>query len=219
MKKFALSFIAIAAACSLVACTNSQQGNVTNSESSMQAMQTSDAAFELKQAMRKLWSEHVIWTREYVVAAVAGTPDAEPVAERLLQNQDDIGNAIVPYYGADAGTQLSGLLRQHILIAVDLVAAAKAGDNIKLADADKRWHDNATDIAAFLSSANPNWPEQDMVDMLNNHLQVTTQEATARLQKDWDADITAFDSIYNQALGMADDLSMGIIRQFPEKFQ
>ena len=69
----------------------------------------------------------------------------------MLKNQEDIGNAIVPYYGAAAGQQLTDLLKQHILIAVDLVSAAKAGDQAKQNDADRRWHANAADLATFLS--------------------------------------------------------------------
>jgi hypothetical protein len=172
---------------------------------------------ELRTAMRKLWSDHVIWTRQYIVAAALGDPSADAASKRLLKNQEDIGNAIVPYYGAAAGTKLTDLLKQHILIAVDLVAAAKAGDAAKQADADKRWHDNAAEIATFLSGANSNWPRQTLVDMLNNHLSLTTREATARLKKDWDDDVAAFDAIYGQAMMMADALTDGIAKQFPSK--
>lgn len=117
----------------------------------------------LTTGMRKLWSDHVVWTRQYIVDAVAGSPSADASSKRLLKNQEDIGAAIVPYYGAAAGAKLTDLLKQHILIAVDVVAAAKAGDNAKLADADKRWHDNANDLATFLSGANPNWPKQTLL--------------------------------------------------------
>ena len=171
----------------------------------------------LKTGMRKLWSEHVLWTRQYIVDAAAGLPSADATSKRLLRNQEDIGNAIVPYYGSAAGAKLTDLLKQHILIAVDVVAAAKAGDNTKLADADKRWHDNAADLATFLSSANPNWPKQSLLSMLNEHLALTTQEATARLQQRWDDDIAAFDKVFSQAMMMADALSDGIAKQFPGK--
>jgi hypothetical protein len=80
-------------------------------------------------ALRKLWSDHVIWTRDYIVAAVAGAADADAAAGRLLRNQEDIGAAIAGYYGDAAGDQLTKLLKEHIMIAVDLVAAAKSGDN------------------------------------------------------------------------------------------
>jgi hypothetical protein len=178
-----------------------------------QAAPQSAKAAELRQAMRKLWSEHVQWTRSYIVAAVAGSPDADAALARLMRNQEDIGKAIVPFYGQPAGAKLTGLLKQHISIAGEVVAAAKANDKAKLADADKRWHDNAADIATFLSGANPNWPKATLVGMLNQHLAVTTEEATARIQKKWADDVAAFDKVYDQALMMADALSDGIIKQ------
>ena len=169
-------------------------------------------------ALRKLWSDHVIWTREYIVAAVAGTPDADAAAGRLLRNQDDIGAAIVPYYGEAAGQALTSLLRQHILIAVDLVAAAKAGDNAAFAKHDQRWTDNAREIARFLAGANPNWPEQDVTDLLSLHLKLTKDEAVARLTKDYDADVKAFDDIFTEIMVLADALHDGLVAQFPDKF-
>jgi hypothetical protein len=179
---------------------------------------TSPASAQLHDAMRKLWSDHVVWTRLYIISAAAGDASAQTAANRLLRNQEDIGNAIAPYYGAAAGTQLTNLLKQHILIAVDLVSAAKAGDNAKVADADRRWHANANDLATFLSGANPNWPKATVLAMLNQHLALTTQEATARLQGRWSDDASTFDSIFNQILGMADALSDGIVKQFPSRF-
>jgi hypothetical protein len=168
--------------------------------------------------MRKLWSDHVFWTRLYIVAAAANDPSAQTASARLLRNQEDIGNAIVPYYGAAAGAKLTDLLKQHILIAVDLVGAAKAGDNAKVADADRRWHANADEIATFLSGANPNWPKATVLSMLNQHLALTTQEATARLQGRWADDASAFDAIYNEILTMSDALADGIVKQFPSRF-
>ena len=172
----------------------------------------------LSDALRRLWADHVIWTRQYIVAALAGSPDAEAAAGRLLRNQEDIGNAVVPLYGAEAGEELTRLLKDHILIAVDVVKAAKANDQAALKAADARWHANAADLATFLSGANPNWPRQAVLDMLNNHLALTTKEAVDRLQKNYTDDVSNFDAIFNQAMMMADTLSSGIAKQFPQKF-
>jgi hypothetical protein len=180
-------------------------------------MGTPSSAPELRTAMRKLWSDHVIWTRQYIVSAVAGDPSAQAASVRLLKNQEDIGNAVAQYYGNAAGAKLTDLLKQHILIAVDLVSAAKAGDAAKQADADRRWHENAAEIATFLSGANPNWPRQTLLDMLNQHLALTTQEAVARLQQKWSDDTATFDRIFSQAMEMADALTNGIAKQFPTK--
>jgi hypothetical protein len=174
-------------------------------------------AIELKENMRKLWTDHVVYTRQYIVAAVANDPSASAAATRLMRNQEDIGNAIAPFYGNAAGAKLTDLLKAHINIATEVVAAAKAGDNTKLADADRRWHDNARDIANFLADANPNWSRDALVSMLNDHLSLTTREAVLRLQKNWTEDVANFDRIYDQSLHMADTLTEGIIKQFPSK--
>src|SRR5881227_2540141 len=101
-----------------------------------------DAAAMLKQDMRKLWTDHVVWTRDYIVAAVGDQPDAQAAAGRLMKNQEDIGNAVAKYYGAAAGQQLTTLLKQHIAIAVDLIKAAKAGDKTAQQQADAKWQQN-----------------------------------------------------------------------------
>ncbi len=178
----------------------------------------SESRCALKTAMRKLWSDHVFWTRLYIISATSNLPDIKETTNRLLKNQEDIGNAAAGFYGQDAGKKLTDLLKDHILIAADIVTQAKANNKEKMEESDKKWHKNAEDIAEFLSSANPNWPKQDLIDMLNSHLSLTTQEVVARLNKKWSGDIEAFDKIYNQILEMADALTSGIVKQFPEKF-
>jgi hypothetical protein len=103
----------------------------------------------LHDAMRKLWEDHITWTRLYIVSAATDSPDKDPTTQRLLQNQADIGNAIKPFYGDDAGQKLTELLRDHILISADVVGAAKAGDAAKKDEAAQRWQANADEIATF----------------------------------------------------------------------
>lgn len=177
------------------------------------------SAAMLRQDMRKLWTDHVVWTRDYIVAAVGDQPDATAAANRLMKNQEDIGAAVASFYGKPAGDRLTALLKEHISIAVDIIKFAKAGDKTSQQQADAKWHRNGEAIADFLSQANTNWPRQTLVDMMNTHLSTTTDEVVARLTKNWDADVRAFDKVYNHILVMADALSDGIIKQFPEKFQ
>jgi len=179
-----------------------------------------DSAVAFHDAMRKLWEDHVTWTRLYIVSAVAGLPDQGATAERLLKNQEDIGDAIRPYYGDEAGDALTELLKEHILVAAELIDAAKAGDSAAFDDANARWYANADEIAAFLNSANPeNWPLDEMQAMMRDHLDLTLQEASARLNGDYEADIAAYEEIHLQILHMADMLSEGIINQFPKEFR
>ena len=173
----------------------------------------------LRNDMRRLWEDHVTWTRLAIISLTTDAPDTQATVGRLLRNQTDIGDAIKPFYGEAAGQELTRLLRDHILIAADLIAAARAGDEAALGDAQSRWTTNADEIAAFLASANPrSWTVDEMRAMLHEHLRLTTNEAVARLQGDWAADVAAYDAIHLHALEMADKLSTGIVEQFPRRF-
>ena len=176
------------------------------------------SAADLKTGMRQLWEDHIWWTRNFIISAAAGSADLDAVTQRLLRNQTDIGNAIKPYYGDAAGTQLTALLRGHITTAAQLVTAAKANNTSQVEDLNRRWQANSDSIADFLHAANPtNWPQDNLRTAMRMHLDLTLREATARLRGDWAADIAAFDEVHRQALHMADMLAEGIARQHPDR--
>jgi hypothetical protein len=168
--------------------------------------------------MRKLWEDHVTYTAFFYTAAINGGDDAGKLAERLLRNQDDLGNAIKPFYGEEAGNKLAALLRDHILVAAELVKAAKAGDAAGQDQATKKWYANADELAAFLSGANPHWPRKALEDMLHGHLAMTTDAVVAKLHHDTAAAIAAYDKGHEHMLMVADALSAGILKQFPRRF-
>ena len=174
----------------------------------------------LRSEMRRLWEDHITWTRLAIISLTTKSPDTQATVARLLQNQTDIGNAVKPFYGQAAGNRLTSELRRHILIAADVVAAAQAGDAAKLADAQARWAENADVIAAVLASVNPRfWKLAAMKAELRTHLRLTTEEAVARLRADWEADVAAYDKIHRHALHLSDLLSNGLIKQFPRRFR
>ena len=174
----------------------------------------------LRRDMRKLWEDHVTWTRLAVISLTTDSPDTQATVGRLLRNQTDIGNAIKPFYGAAAGRQLTSLLREHIAIAADLIAAARKGDRKGVASDKARWTSNADQIATLLSKANPqSWKLGAMKAMMRDSLRLTTDEVVARLQQKWAADVRAYDRIHGQILHMADMLSEGLVAQFPARFR
>lgn len=175
---------------------------------------------KLHDAMRKLWEDHVTWTRLAIVTFAAGTPGFDTTAARLLQNQQDIGDAIKPYYGDAAGDALAKLLHDHITIAVEVLQAAKAGDTDAFNAADKRWYANANAIADFLHRANPdNWGRKMMHKDMRVHLDQTLREAAAELGGNYVRSVRAYDHVHRHILRMADMLSAGIIAQFPGQFR
>jgi hypothetical protein len=173
---------------------------------------------DLENNMRKLWTDHTVWTRLYIIESLDDSPAAGAAATRLLQNQVDIGNAIKPVYGDAAGTQLTTLLREHILIAVDIIDAEKAKNTTAQVAAETEWTQNADEIAVFLAGANPNWSEPVLKDLMHMHLSTTKDELVARYTKNYAADVQAWDANYNNILTISDALSEGMVKQFPAMF-
>ena len=175
-------------------------------------------ACDLKSDMRKLWEDHIIWTRNVIFNIIDELPGTTEAVNRLLQNQVDIGNAIKPYYGNEAGNQLTALLHEHITIAADLLTALDDDNTGAYNTANAQWVANADAIAALLSSVNPNWPLAEMQAMMHEHLNATGTEALARKAADYTGDVTAFENVHVQILQMADMLTDGIVKQFPNMF-
>jgi hypothetical protein len=191
-------------------------------------------------SMRQLWSDNVHFTRRYVIEAVGGPPVSEvlvraldgavpPIATapgirklvpqlstgdeaaiRLLENVEFLGSAIASYFGKEAGTQVTKLLRRHVVIAVKLLAAARGGDIPEFVAKDADWLANADQIAALLNRLNERWPREDLTRRLHLLLQLTKDEAVARVTGDSDGDRRTFDRIYSEAMGIADVLTNGL---------
>lgn len=174
---------------------------------------------DLKLKMRMLWEEHIVWTRMFIMSVADNTTDKALVTKRLLKNYGDMAAALKPYYGDENATKFGDLIEEHLLTAAALVGAAKAGNATAAAAAEKKWYDNADEIAAFESSINPNWNKTTQMAMWHEHLRLTKGEAVARLTMNYAADIDAFDQIEAQANMMADSWADGIVDQFPDKFK
>ncbi|HHY11558.1 MAG TPA: LysM peptidoglycan-binding domain-containing protein [Firmicutes bacterium] len=173
----------------------------------------------LNNLIRLLWEQHVFWTRLAIISIVRNLPDASVVIDRLLRNPIDFQMALEPLYGRKIAGMFAALLRDHLVIAAELVTAARDEDTERAADAERRWFENADDIAAFLGRINPHWSEQEWRTMLYEHLKLTKAEAVSQITEDFSAGISLFDDIEEQALEMADVMTQGIIDQFPQRFR
>jgi hypothetical protein len=222
--RFGLTLAAVVATLSVAPALAPATGNGGHGHSSEHAAVTTQRGIgaqrlALHDKMRRLWEDHITWTRLFIVSAVAGLPETEATTERLLRNQRDIGDAIKPFYGRRAGALLTSLLEEHIMLAAKLVGAAKAGDQAAVEAHNKAWYRNANQIADFLNRANPrHWPRREMRSMMRSHLDLTLAEAVAHLQGDHRKSIRTYDRVHRQILAMADMLSDGIAAQFPKRF-
>jgi Flp pilus assembly protein TadB len=184
------------------------------------ARTTTARQLRLHDHMRKLWEAHVTWTRLAIVTFAGGSAGFDATAQRLLRNQEDIGDAFATFYGKRTGHHLASLLHDHITIAVEILQAAKAGDQDGVADASTRWYANAREIADFVSSLDRHvWPRKEMRSMMRTHLDQTLAEAVDELTGHYHAGVREYAAIERHILEMADMFSTGLIHQFPGRFR
>jgi hypothetical protein len=213
------SLIAAAAVALIVSGSRPGEAATGHPHQHAVAAKTSKQA-ALHDGMRKLWEDHITWTRLAIVSFAGVLPDLPATQARLLRNQVAIGNAIKPYYGKTAGNELTRLLKEHITGAVALLQAAKGGDAGQIDTAKTAWYRNGNEIADFLAHANPaNWPRRTMRSMMKTHLDQTLKEAVDRLGGKYAADVRDYDAVHHHILAMADALSSGIVKQFPRRFR
>ena len=174
-------------------------------------------ADSLRVGMRKLWVSNAIWMREYIVNTIEADFSLDAASRRLARNQEDIGKALATFYGTEVGTKVTTLLKEHSSLVSQMIVAVRAKNSDSLKAADQRWTANANALATVLSTANPNWSFTTTQPLLADALSNTALLTKARLDRDYNLDVETFDRILERSLAVADTMSDGILKQFPNK--
>ena len=208
-----LGFIAVIA---LVAATSRPFPPSPARTSNLHVSRTSSLAYH--DLWRTLWEDHITWTRMVIVGILDGLPGTNTYLARLLQNYEDMEDALQPYYG-DGAEELGDLIKDHLVIAAELLNAAKAGNTTAFENARIRWYQNGKEIADSMAELNPKyWPVSESESMWKEHLDATLNEAVKHLTNDFAGDVAAYDEVHRLAIEMADFFSGGVMRQFPQRF-
>jgi hypothetical protein len=181
--------------------------------------QESVKSVELREALRDLWVGHVFWVRNVALATRLGDSGAATVAEEnVVKNARAIADAIIPVYGKPAADKLFGLLAGHYGAVKEYMTAAYAANKAGKDAAVDKIKANAVEIAGFLSSANPNLPNDTLVALLYAHGGHHIAQIDAFAVKDYAAEATVWSAMNEHMLMIADALGKGIVKQFPAKF-
>jgi hypothetical protein len=209
----------LAAAIAAVALATAACGSGQSGSNAAPTQSANTKASALHDNMRTLWQDHGTWTRLTIVSLADNSPDLQVTQDRLLANQTDIGNAIKPYYGADAGSKLTALLQQHITTAAGVLKAAKTGNAAEVDQAKAAFYANGNQIAEFLHNANPgNWPLDATQNMMKTHLDQVVEMGSDELTHRYAESVGVWNAYRDHILAMADTLSNGIMKQFPDQF-
>ena len=189
-------------------------------EKHMAAVQETAKSVELRETLRDLWVGHVFWVRNVALTTSLGDTGAAKVAEEnVVKNARAIADAVIPVYGKPASDKLFGLLAGHYGAVKEYMTTAYAADKAGKEAAVEKIKGNATEIAVFLSSANPNLPKETLVGLLYAHGGHHIAQIDAFAKKDYAAEAQVWNAMNEHMLMIADALGKGIVKQFPAKFQ
>lgn len=173
-------------------------------------------AAQTRDALRDLWIGHVFWVRNVALETLAGNAAAARAAEdQVVANARQIAGAIEPFYGKAAADTLFGQLAGHYGAVKEwLLARDKAGQDAAF----KKLVANADEIAAFLSSANPNLPKETLRGLLLAHGGHHVQQIRQLRAKDYAAEAQTWQAMTQHMYVIADALAGALVKQFPAKF-
>ncbi len=169
----------------------------------------------LRCANRKLIAEHIWWTRMAILSIMGNTPDKAATLDRLMKNQDDIGAEFAKFYGTETGNKLAELLKNHEKAAGEYIEASLKKEDVEAKL--KAMLAGVDPIAEFLSRINPHWPLSTMHDMWHKHIDLIHESIDDRLQQKWVDDINTWDQVFDEGMQLADLLTEGLDKQFPNK--
>ena len=88
-------------------------------------------------AMRKLWEDHITWTRLAIVSFAGGLPDLPATEARLLRQSGGHRQGDRALLRRDRRPPADRAAGEHILGAVALLQAAKSGDQTAIGNASR----------------------------------------------------------------------------------
>lgn len=171
----------------------------------------------INQRLRKLWSDHVYWTREAIIGNFNFNSEINinNIIERLYNNQTDLGNLFSEFYGTKIGNAVKNLFDEHINIIAKLISTIKnpINDESELIEKSKKIEEiaemainNSTDIAINLNKINKKFGTKHYLSkQLKKHVELVFDQIKNP------NDLSIFDRSFDHILKMADQMTNGFI--------
>lgn len=168
----------------------------------------------LSHQWRALWSQYVIYQRNYIIAALNRSGDVQNAAEMMVKCQYEIAASWGKFFGTRGAAFLRALLNNEDQFLVAVVGDTLAGDTQKLKQDVAAWYKAGTQLALYISESNPKyWPFRKIIVLVQEHIKYLTDQITARHNKQWILDTNAFNKSMAEILRFSDVITDGITRR------
>jgi hypothetical protein len=172
-----------------------------------------------KAEMSRLWIDDAIWSRQAILCLVDRLPGTEETLYRLMINQEDMGRMFTKYYGLEKGDEFCQLISSNTALTISIIRNKSSNNTEDLKAASDRMDYNVKRIIEYLIKVNPNWSKEELSYLMLLHSQLFDLQLQNRVTENFSYDVEVFDKIITETYKLANVLSEGIIKQFPERFE
>lgn len=169
---------------------------------------------DLINRFRKLWLNHVVWTRSFMVGTEVGSGDLVHIYDRLIIGALDFAKDLATYYGLDMASEFKKLFTENIEIVKSYIEAVDQNDDDGVEASRKKSSDNIEELSILLTKLNPYWNGKIWTTLLTQYMQITEEEIILYFSKNYEGEIQLFDELERHILEIADYMANAIARQF-----
>ncbi len=177
-----------------------------------------DKRLVFKAEMSRLWIDNAIYSRQAILCLVDRLPGAEESLYRLMINQEDMGRMFTRFYGREKGDEFCDLISSNTSLTVSMIRN-KSRNSGDYEAARAKMDYNVDRIITYLVAVNPHWTEEELKYLIHLQSKLFDTQLQSRVNANYSYDIETFDRMISETYRLADVLSEGIMKQFPERFE
>ena len=171
-----------------------------------------NAFYKTKEAMRKLFSERSMWIKTFVEDNLQGQTDRSHIYNRLLKNQNDIGNYIGAHIkNPNTAVELTRLLKEHVSKITSMINQIQTQNKNYIEEAVENVEQNSQEFAKFLASHGEEYLPYDSIKQLfDKQNKLIYKMATHHFLSEHKKEVDSYDKFYDVMLKLSDTLHAGL---------
>lgn len=176
------------------------------------------SASDLRKALNIALAEHISLTSETVRASYDNHESSTALVDQLDKNSQEIAGIIGGVYGEEAKSAFLKTWRDHVTFFVNYTVSAKSNDKEGKEQALSDLEDYSRESAEFFAGLNSNLTADSLKPLFTKHRDLIIALIDDYVGAKYVESLDKESQAYEQAGKLADTLTDGIIKQFPDKF-
>ena len=164
--------------------------------------------------LRRVWAQHVWWSRLYILSIVYDLPYQDLIFNRTLRNSSDFFRFLERFYTPKQLKPIETLFEEYNKTKSTYLYNKVAGNSYAASIYRKRWYEIADQLADLMYQLNPFLPPSRSKPLIYSLIEGTDSQVENMLIGQTEKEIMFFDMIELEAYEFADFIATGMMSHF-----